>query len=63
MSSKNTVNVTVNISQFPTDVLIEELYNRIVDHMEDPEPQYDPVLEGITDGNKVRILSTLVRHK
>jgi len=59
----NKVTVSVDISQFPTDVLITELYNRITDHMEDPEPRYDPKLEGITGADKVRILSCLVGHK
>ena len=59
----SSVTISVDIDKFSTDVLITELYNRIVDHMEDPEPQYDPVLEGITGADKVRILSTLVSHK
>lgn len=63
MSSKNTVNLTVSINQFSTDALITELYNRISDNMEDPEPQYDPILEGITNNEKLKILSTLVHHK
>lgn len=46
MSTKNwTVTKTVNISEFETGILVLELYNRIDDYMNDPEPQSDPFLE------------------
>ena len=63
MNLKNTVNVTVNINQFSTDALITELYNRIDDHLNDPEPKHDPTLEGMTANELHNIASTLVNHK
>ena len=57
------ISKTIYLSEFPTDVLITELYNRISDHMEDPEPQHDPALEGITNNEKLKILSSLAGLK
>jgi len=44
---KNTVDISVNIRQFSTDVLITELYNRVYDHMHDEEPQSDETFESL----------------
>ena len=43
-----TVTKTVNINEFSTSIMVMELYNRIDDHMNDPEPQHDPFLEQLT---------------
>ena len=53
------ISINVSISQFPTDVLMEELYNRIGDHMVDPEPKHDPVLETMSDEEKSKIILAL----
>jgi len=63
MSSKNTVNVTVNISQFPTDVLIEELYNRVYDSIHDEEPCFDPILSEMQIWDKELILMAMTSTK
>lgn len=55
------VTVSVNISQFPTDVLITELYNRIGDWMHDPEPQYDAFLETHNHRECLETLQTSLR--
>lgn len=55
------VTVSVSIAQFPTYVLITELYNRIGDHMHDPEPQYDEYLENHDDMDKLEQLQTALR--
>ena len=39
------VSKSVNISEFPTEILIKELYNRIGDFMHDEEPRHEPHLE------------------
>ena len=57
MNSK--VTVSVDISQFPTDVLITELYNRIYDDMNDEEPRYDPLLNNLTPNDKIKALSAI----
>ena len=44
---KNTVDISVNIRQFSTDVLITELYNRVYDHMHDEEPHSDETFESL----------------
>ena len=44
---KNSINISVNLSQFPKDVLITELYNRVYDHMHDEEPQSDETFESL----------------
>ena len=43
MSSE--INVKVSIRDFPTDVLITELWDRVYDHLNDEEPKSDPPLE------------------
>jgi len=53
--SLTSISINVSISQFPTDILVEELFNRIGDHMLDPEPQHDPFLESLTDKEKTDI--------
>ena len=59
---KNTnVTVSVSISQFSTDVLITELYNRIGDWIHDPEPQYDEFLDSHDDMDKLEQLQTALR--
>lgn len=55
------VTVSVDISKFPTDVLITELYNRIGDWIHDPEPQYDAYLENHDDMDKLEQLQTALR--
>ena len=47
MTLKNSINISVNIRQFSTDVLITELYNRVYDHMHDEEPQSDETFESL----------------
>ena len=42
---KNTVDISVNIRQFSTDVLITELWNRVYDHLNDEEPQADATFD------------------
>lgn len=59
MNLKTTVNATVSIRQFDTDVIIEELYNRVYDSMHDEEPQYDPTLNEMPRENKNDILDAL----
>lgn len=39
------ITVDVSISEFDTHALIEELHNRIYDHLFDEEPRYDRFLE------------------
>ena len=38
----------VDINEFGTDVVLAELYNRLGDHLHDPEPKYDPFLERLS---------------
>ena len=47
MTLKNSINISVNIRQFSTDVLITELYNRVYDHMHDEEPQSHETFESL----------------
>ena len=49
---KNTVDISENIRQFSTDVLITELYNRVYDHMHDEEPQSDETFESLPQYEK-----------
>ena len=56
-----TVTKTVHIQEFPTYVLIGELYNRIYDSIHDEEPRSDRFLETITNEQKELILSTLTK--
>ena len=53
------ISKTIHLSEFPTDALITELYNRIGDHMVDPEPKHDPVLETMSDEEKSKIILAL----
>jgi len=53
------VTVSVDISQFPTDVLITELYNRIYDNMNDEEPRHDPLLNNLTPNDKIKVLGAI----
>ena len=55
----NKVTVSVDISQFPTDVLITELYNRVYDDMNDEEPRYDPLLNNMTPNDKIKVLGAI----
>jgi len=50
----------IYIREFPTDVLITELYNRLVDYMEDPEPQFDPTIEEMTKRERLYLSGALV---
>ena len=56
-----TVTKTVHIQEFPTHVLIGELYNRIYDSIHDEEPRSDRFLDTITTEQKETILSTLTK--
>lgn len=56
-----TVTKTVHIQEFPTYVLIGELYNRIYDSIHDEEPRSDRFLDTITTDQKETILSTLTK--
>lgn len=53
------ISINVSISQFPTDILVEELFNRIGDHMLDPEPKHDPFLSCLSDKEKTNIRMAL----
>lgn len=57
------INVTVNISQFSTDVLIEELYNRVYDSIHDEEPCFDNILNKMQIWDKELILKGLESTK
>jgi len=59
--SLTSISINVSISQFPTDILVEELFHRIGDHMLDPEPQHDPFLESLSDKEKTDIIQALER--
>ena len=54
------ISKTIYLSEFPTDVLITELYNRLVDYMEDPEPQFDPTIEEMTKREILYLSGALV---
>jgi len=54
------ISKTIYLSEFPTDVLITELYNRLVDYMEDPEPQFDPTIEEMTKRERLYLSGALV---
>jgi len=49
---KVTVTKTVHIEEFPTDVLVGELYNRIYDSIHDEEPRSDRFLESLGEYEK-----------
>jgi len=42
-----TVTRTVSIREFSTDALVQELYNRVYDHLHDEEPQSDETFESL----------------
>jgi hypothetical protein len=50
----------VNISEFGTDVVLAELFNRIGDHIHDPEPRHDPILENMPE-ERLETLLTAIR--
>lgn len=60
---KNTLNIPVNISQFPTDVLITELWNRVYDHLHDEEPKSDTTLETLPHYEKDSLRQALEECK
>ena len=47
------------MSDFPTDALIEELYNRVYDSIHDEEPRHDTVLNDMEIWDKELILKGL----
>lgn len=53
----------MNISQFPTDVLITELWNRVYDHLHDEEPQSDTTLETLPHYEKDSLRQALEECK
>ena len=59
MSSDWTVTKTVNISEFKTGILILELYNRLDDYVNDPEPKYDPFIDEMTPCERLQLKEEL----
>jgi hypothetical protein len=55
------VTKTVHIKEFPTYVLVGDLYNRIYDSIHDEEPVSDRFLETISKEAKEHILATLTK--
>jgi len=55
------VTKTVNISEFPTDILISELHNRLGDYLHDPEPKHEPHLEQQPEQNLHDLRKSLLR--
>ena len=55
------VTKTVHIKEFPTYVLVGDLYNRIYDSIHDEEPVSDRFLETISKEAKEHILETLTK--
>ena len=53
------VSVTVSIDQFRTVDLLEDLVNRIDDHLHDPEPKHDPYLNSLSKETKEHMLRCL----
>jgi hypothetical protein len=53
------ISKTIHLSDFPTDALIEELYNRIYDSIHDEEPRHDTVLNEMQIWDKELILKGL----
>lgn len=49
----NTVTKEVHIREFDTETLLVDLYNRIDDYINDPEPQYDPFIEEMTGSERL----------
>ena len=59
-NNKWKVSKDVHISEFSTNILLAELFNRIGDHIHDPEPQYDPTLENMPE-ERLETLLTAIR--
>ena len=59
MTSRVTVTRTVSIREFSTDALVQELYNRIYDSINDEEPQNDPVLNDVSESYKKVIMESI----
>lgn len=53
------VSVTVSLDQFRTVDLLEDLVNRIDDHLHDPEPKHDPYLNSLSKETKEQMLRCL----
>ena len=53
------VSVTVSLDQFRTVDLLEDLVNRIDDHLHDPEPKHDPYLSSLSKETKEQMLRCL----
>jgi len=53
------VSVTVSLDQFRTVDLLEDLVNRIDDHLHDPEPKHDPYLNSLSRETKEQMLRCL----
>jgi len=49
----------VYLAEFPTDALIEELYNRVYDSIHDEEPRADRILNEMEIWDKELILKGL----
>lgn len=57
-----TVTKHVHVREFGTEVLMKEIYNRIDDYMNDPEPQYDPFLEQLAPCERLQLKEELRKH-
>ena len=57
------ISKTIHLSDFPTDALIEELYNRIYDSIHDEEPCFDNILNEMQIWDKELILKGLESTK
>ncbi len=53
------VSVKVSLDQFRTVDLLEDLVNRIDDHLHDPEPKHDPYLNSLSKETKEQMLRCL----
>lgn len=53
------VTIRVDIDMFDTPTLMSELYERIGDHLYDPEPQHDSYLDAIDKAEKEDMLKAL----
>ena len=51
----------VDINEFGTDVVLAELFNRLGDHLHDPEPKYDPFLESMDRRDMKELMDSLKR--
>ena len=57
--STSKITKEVYLREFPTDALIEELYNRVYDSIHDEEPCFDPLLNEMQIWDKELILKGL----